>query len=342
MFKFLILLLFTTICLDSSQNISNKLRDKEWLNKKTPVRYVYDPDWAPFEWQNELNQHTGIIADILHLISTKSGIKFIPINVNSWNEALKKAKNREADMYSAVNLNKEKQKYMNFTTQSIYKSPIIFLKRIDDKRDYSKTFKNIKNIKIAAIKSYSIFSEVKRDYPKLPLIGVKSLKDGFTQLKTKKIDIFLVNAATAKYYITSKGFDKFTIASKTKYNLDLRIAIRNDWSKDAIKIIDKTIDTISKQELNKIYHKWTDVTQKNSIDWVLISKISIGIIVIILFILWNNYKLKSKVKEKTADIIKQKEALELLSKNLEVKVDEKTRVLDEERHFISSIIKSKR
>ena len=39
--------------------------EKQWLYKKETVNYVYDPDWKPFEWRNDLDTHTGIIFDIL-------------------------------------------------------------------------------------------------------------------------------------------------------------------------------------------------------------------------------------------------------------------------------------
>ena len=30
-----------------------------WLDQHEPVRMVYDPDWAPFEWQSADGVHTG-------------------------------------------------------------------------------------------------------------------------------------------------------------------------------------------------------------------------------------------------------------------------------------------
>ncbi|NQY95332.1 MAG: transporter substrate-binding domain-containing protein, partial [Campylobacteraceae bacterium] len=111
-----------------------KLSEKEqnWLDKNIPIRYVYDPDWAPFEWKNELEKHSGILSDILNLISSKSGMELIPVPVNTWNEAVQKAKKREVDMYSGVGQTDEKLKYMKFTQKSIYQTPYVFVSRLDD------------------------------------------------------------------------------------------------------------------------------------------------------------------------------------------------------------------
>ena len=60
----IILLLHTLLLSDSlnqnkRNNIYSTFSDKEiaWLKKKQTVTYVYDPDWAPFEWKNSNNYH---------------------------------------------------------------------------------------------------------------------------------------------------------------------------------------------------------------------------------------------------------------------------------------------
>ncbi|MBF0266608.1 MAG: transporter substrate-binding domain-containing protein, partial [Gammaproteobacteria bacterium] len=94
-------------------------KEQAWLEKHIPIKYVYDIDWAPFEWKNEVGQHVGIIADILHLISSKSGLDFVPVHSNSWNDAVAKVKDKTADMYSGVGITKERETYMNFTSHGI-------------------------------------------------------------------------------------------------------------------------------------------------------------------------------------------------------------------------------
>lgn len=67
-----------------------------WLDKKQPLTYVYDPDWAPFEWNNDINKHTGIIADIMRLVKKKAGIELIAVNTSTWEKSVDLVKNRNA------------------------------------------------------------------------------------------------------------------------------------------------------------------------------------------------------------------------------------------------------
>ena len=85
---------------DDHLNFTEK--EQAWINKKIPITYVYDTDWAPFEWKNEVNRHTGIISDILSIISKKSKLKFEAIHTNSWSTAVLLAENNKVDMYSAI------------------------------------------------------------------------------------------------------------------------------------------------------------------------------------------------------------------------------------------------
>jgi len=154
------------------------------------------------------------------------------------------------------------------------------------------------------------------------------------------IDIIIVSGAIAKYYINILGYKDLKISYKTDLRLELKIALRKDAPKEILSIINKSIDLMSKKEISDIVHKWTEVTVTEKTDWLMIGKISAAIILILMFVLYNNYKLKSKVKAKTEDIEKQKDELEALSRDLEIKVYDRTEELNEERTFINTVMNS--
>lgn len=289
--------------LGEKEKILLSQKEQEWLDKKITVRYTYDPQWAPFEWKNELNEHTGILWDILSLVQEKSGVKFEPVHVNTWLEAIKKAKDKEIDMFSGVNETKERKEYLNFTKKSIYTTPYVFVAREKDKENYFE-FKDIKNKRVGVIQGYAIEDKIKKDMPDFPLIYIQSIPEALKKLENNELDIFIVNAITAKYYINKKGFNKLRIVAKTDYSLNLKIAVRNDWDTELISIIDKSLNTIEKKELNDILFKWTEIQTEVKIDWVLIGEIIAIALIILLFVLYNNNKLKSLVALKTSELQK--------------------------------------
>ena len=143
------------------------LEEQAWLEKEQVVTYVYDPDWAPFEWKNDIDMHTGIIADILNVIKNKTGINFIPIHTETWTESVDLVKSYKADMFSAITQDSDREKYLNFTSKDIYSYTAVLVTQFDDKTVYLDINKDFKNKKIGIVKSSGLGNYIKGKYPGL-------------------------------------------------------------------------------------------------------------------------------------------------------------------------------
>ncbi|XOB63097.1 transporter substrate-binding domain-containing protein [Campylobacterota bacterium DY0563] len=277
-------------------------KEQDWLNKNIPIKYVYDPDWAPFEWEDEFEKHSGMLRDIINLIEDKTGINFVQESSPTWEDAVEKVKRKDALMFSGVNETKEKKEYMNFTKKNIFEAPYVLVVRNSDKTDYFKKLNEISNKKISVVNNYAIQNILKEAYPESIIYASKNTKTAFKNIQEGKYDILVVNAATAKYYINRLGYDNLRIANKTEFNLNLKIAIKKDLPIEVISIIDKALNTISEKELEEIQYKWTEVQVENKIDWILILEI-IGIgLVFLLVVVYHNRKLQSLVDIKTSEL----------------------------------------
>ena len=154
------------------------------------------------------------------------------------------------------------------------------------------------NKRIGVVKGTALAGHLLDTYPQLTYVQFASTNEGFENLRKKNVDLFAINAATAQYYIKQRGYENLRVALKLDYIFDLKIALSKEMSPEVITILDKAIETISKKEMADIYYKWTNVSVETKIDWVLIAQISGVISLILLFVLYNNYKLQWKVKER--------------------------------------------
>ncbi len=247
----------TLALVEKLNNTLHKLLSKEemlWLSKNHSIKYLYDPDWEPFEWKNGINQHVGIIADILKLIEKKSGIEFTVIHSNTWKDVVLNIKDSKADMIDAMAEDADRNKYLNFTKNNLFSIPYVFVS--NNKRNLSNGFEDIKNNKISFIDGYAIESTLKNDKPNIKYGVVQNVRDGFKKVSQGKIDIFLVNQASAQYMLNKKEYKNLKISYYTDYKLDLKIAMRKDYPKEALSIIDKTLNLITSDAINEIYQKW--------------------------------------------------------------------------------------
>jgi len=231
-------------------------QEKGFIAQQRVIKYIYDPDWAPFEWENGINEHIGMIADVLKLIEEKSALKFEASHSSSWVEAVEKLKTKKANMASSMSTNSSRKKYLNFTTNRLFSIPYIFVTRNND--FYADGFNSLGNAKLALVKGYAIEEIVKKEYSSLKYETVSNIKEGFLKLLDKKIDVLLLNQATAEYLIKENGYTQLSISYKTSYVLPLKVAINKTYPQEALSIIDKALKTISKEEIHEIYKKYSN------------------------------------------------------------------------------------
>ena len=272
-------------------------KEKEFIKKQLPVKYVFDPNWKPFEFKNEIGEHKGIIGDIFKIIKAKTNLNLIPIATNSWSEAKKLVRENKAEMFSAITENKKRKKYLNFTKHTIFTYPAVLISRADENPE------NWQEKRVGIKKGYVLIDYIKKHYPALKLIILPSLKEGLKALRDKKIDYFINNLVIANYYINKKGFNDLKVAKELNYTFKLKIALRKDKPKIVLDIIDKVLDNISKDELNAIYKKWLYYDKKkiqisektyNLKDMLPIKELLIvGIVLIVVIILMLKF-LKSR------------------------------------------------
>ncbi len=307
--------------------------EQKWLEKEESIKYVFDPDWKPLEWADSIGNYKGVISDIIRILEERSGIDLVPVVSKDWNEALESVKEKKAVMYSAIGETKERKEYLDFSDKPIFTSPYVFVTREDE--NYLNGFNDIsKTTKVEVIKNYTIETLLKKEKPGLRFDIAPTLEEGFSRVANGQNNILIISGSIAKYYINHLGYDNLKIAYRTDMDLALKIAIRKDAPSEALNILNKAIDLISKKEISDIVYKWTEASVEKTTDWVLIGKISGGIALLLLFLLFNNYKLQSKVKEKTADIESQKDELEALSQNLEKKVQLQTQDLTKQLEVV--------
>lgn len=314
---------------DNKRQVTLNKLEKEWLSKKESVDYVYDPDWKPFEWKNDLDEHTGIISDIIQLIEEKSSIDFVAIPTKSWAVSVEKVKSGKVPMFSVIGVTKDRKKYLTFIDKPLFSTPYVLVSRHGE--DYLDGFVDTTHKRIITLANSTIENKLKAERKKIHFSVVSTAEDGFKALEDKKADILVINAATAKYYINILGYDDLKIAYKTKLSLDLRIAIRKDMPKEVISIINKSIGLISEKEINDIFYKWTEVTVKKEIDWSFVGYILVVGFSIVLFLVYNTKRLEKMVRKQT---FKLESAVELFNKYvISVKLDLSSNILSVNEAF---------
>ena len=157
-------------------------KEQKFIKQQLPIKYVFDPKWKPFEFKNEINEHDGMIADLLQIIRSKSNLNLISVKTNSWKESKALVKSKQADMFSAISENEKRKKFLNFTKHSLLTYNAVFIGRSNNIcSDFHKCHK-----KIAIKKGYVLTDFIKQNYPNLTIVEVPTTIEGFEKENVEK------------------------------------------------------------------------------------------------------------------------------------------------------------
>ncbi len=270
-------------------------KEKEWIKKHPVIRFISSPHWAPFEFIDQDGNYKGIASSYLKLLSQKTGLTFQLIKTKTWEEGIQKAKERKADMFVCAKETAKRKKYMNFSQPYLNYSVVMVTK---NDKPFLDNITALYGKKVAMIKGFAVTEYLRTHHPQIVPIYVNNISQALKEVSQGDAYAFVSMLPAASYHINKDGFFNLKISGKINYKLHLGMALRNDWDPTGIKIINKVLHSISKQEKQIIYNKWVGITFEQKVDLTIIWEILIVAFLILFGTLYWNRKLKKEIIER--------------------------------------------
>ncbi len=278
----------------SQENPSFLTKDQqEYLKKKATITMCVDPSWLPFEMIKD-NKHYGMVADIFETFQKKLNVPIKLVATSSWSESLSFAKSQKCDILSAAAATPQRKKYMNFTKPYL-KFPEVIVTR--EKEPFIDNIEDILSYKIGVVKNSAVAELLKKKYPNINLVPTKNVTEGLFKVSSGELYGFINTTAAVSYSIAKNGMTNLKIAAKVGIDYYLRIAVRND-DIHLLNIFNQLIYISDKEEVKTIKDKWLTVKMEEVIDYSLVYQIFGWFVLIVLFILFWNRKLKKEIDER--------------------------------------------
>ena len=290
--------------------------EKEYLKNKSYISMCIDPNWMPFE-KNENGKHIGITRDYYKILENNLGtpIKFIP--TNTWSQSLKYVQEHECDILSLAMKTPMREKYLNFT-KPYFITPLVVSTSIES--PFIDDISQLTNKKIGITKGYALAELLKIKHPTINFIEVKDIHDGLKKVHNGELYGYIDGLTMIGYEIQNDYVGQLKISAKLDEKWELSIAVRNDVP-ILYSIFNKIIKTISKSEIREIENKWVSINFQNKFDYSLLYKIIaiLLILIIILAIIYRQYVLKEANKELnkkiTEEILKNNQQHKMLAQH---------------------------
>ncbi len=273
-------------------NLTDK--EKEWLKSHKTIKFIGNSDFLPFETFDN-GEYIGIINDYLKFIELYLDIKF-EINRGYIIDSNKKI-NYATDMFADYLHNQNLNCYTLTTTY--LKSPFVVIKRFDKRAEFISNLNELHYKKVVILNNST---ELKKLYPNIEFIEVKTVKDAFETVASGKYEALIAPLILANYQIFMNGYNNLQISGKLDFDMSLNFAIRDDWE-IFVGILNKTFEIINKEEQLNILNRWNHEHINNGeFDYSMLWKSLTFFVAIILWLIYWNIVLKIKVSEKTEEL----------------------------------------
>ncbi len=301
-----------------SNGIQFDARERAWLQTHKKVK-VGTSQYIPLTFIDESGSMAGISADYLSLISERTGLSF-EAEYFAWPELMERSKSRRIDLFSGLK-NPDRDKYLNFTSPYLNVSYVV-INRVD--APFLSDFSNLNGRKVAVVNNWTVHKLLKDEFPNVDIVPYGSLQKALRAVSTRRAEAYVGDLLTASHQIQEQVLNNLKIAAPAPFKDDfVRFAVRKDWP-ELVSIIEKVLQSITRDQREVILNKWLLVKFDKSVDWSLIWRWvgSIGgfLFLIIIWIGFWNRRLKAKVKEHTGELQKA-------HSELEIRVEERTREL---------------
>ncbi|WP_324172209.1 transporter substrate-binding domain-containing protein [Sulfurimonas sp.] len=251
---------------DTSQNktkerIKFTADEKKYMKNHPMIRVGVAPDWPPFNFIDNNGKYAGIANDYLTLITKKTGLKFEFI-VDEWNNNLEKIKNKKIDLLDALFKDDKRQKYMKFSKSYLEVLDYFYIR--DDLN--ITTLEDLNGKRVAIPKGYAHADAIRKEFPKIKIITVASFSESVDAVLENRADMLFDTQIALSYKLEQDGIRNIIpFKSYRKHGL-MQIHMSSYKGNDIlISIMNKGLDSITKEEKNAIYNRWVSTQSSNDI-----------------------------------------------------------------------------
>jgi len=279
--------------------------EQDWLAKHPVIRHgtKTGAENKPFEYTDEQEQHKGLTADYLQIISDKLGITIeSKFRTDEKIKLVRGLQKLDIDLATYLHRGPGVPVGLSFS-EAIIKMPLVLLGRKNS--PIIQSLDNITNERIIVQEKTYAHTMLKKYHSALSPTFVDSVTQGIEAISSGEADIFIQNAFSLEYEQRKLGIDNIKILATTPYTYDLHFAVSSSIA-PLLTLFEKAINDISPLEKRLIFDKWINIEVEHKVDYSMLLAICLVVIVIIIVIVaffthWNR-RLAFEVINRTTEL----------------------------------------
>lgn len=272
-----------------------------WLAQHPTLSYGVAPDWPAVSEIDSRGQLHGFIADLLKLLSARTGLQFTLVPTQSWAETQALFKARKLDFVPAMTSTEDRRQSLLFTPDYAFIHRVIAARQ--GMAELSSAAE-LRGHKVGMVDG-SVETRLLAEVGAIPVMA-SSDAGLLPLLDSRQVDYVLMSMTTLEQAL-QKGFsDRYQVVfSGNELRVPIAMAVRQQ---DPMlqQILTKVLLSIRPEELAKLEHKWLSLTIQTGINpgtVLMWSSLGAGIFLlcVLLFMGWNRTLRRQIVQRQLAE-----------------------------------------
>ena len=237
--------------------------ERAYLNEHKKITLCVDPDWVPYERIDGAGRHVGIAADLLALVSARTGVEFELVPTRDWNESLAFSKTGQCKVLSFLNQSVDRSEWLIFTSP-LFSDPNVFITR--EEHHFISDPAALENESIVFPEGTAMEGMIRERYPNLEIMLAKSEDEAVEMVSAKRSSMTMRSLIVAAYTIRKNGLFNLKIAGQLPlYMNHLRMGVRKS---DVVlrNILDKGVQSITPQEKGRVVNQHVAINVQTILD----------------------------------------------------------------------------
>jgi two-component system sensor histidine kinase EvgS len=228
--------------------------EQQWLDQHPVVRVGAIDDFAPLTFFDAEGRFSGLAAQLLNLISQRSGLAFEVVRGQSLDRQVEQLKSGKLDLLPVMTPSSERETEMLFT-RSYANSPFVLITK--SKTQAPRSLEEMAGKRLALYRGNPLRDYLFEHVPLINLIEFPSPADGTRALLEGRADATLSSLLVARYQIDHQYRDRLRIVS-TLGDQPARIAMTTALDAPQLQsILNKALLGIAPQEIDGLVARWS-------------------------------------------------------------------------------------
>jgi two-component system sensor histidine kinase EvgS len=236
--------------------------EQEWLDQHPVVRVGAIEDFAPLTFFDADGRFSGLSAQLLGLISQRSGLNFEIVRGTSLDRQIEQLKAGELDVLPVVTPSSERETELQFT-RAYLNNPFVLVSAITAQGPLN--LDDLAGKRLAIYRGHPLRSYLLGRVPQIRLVDVKSPAEGMALIAKGQVDATVSSLLVARFLIARHYRERLRITG-TIGDQPARIALATAPQMPALhSILNKALLSIAPQQMDELVERWShDVVVEGS------------------------------------------------------------------------------